>query len=96
MPLISPYIPEEWKEKIRKYKYKGSDNSIFYKLFTGPVCDWLVTFIPSSIVPNIVIESLTLDNFSWIILQYSISIINMFLHRNGGWAGCSLLGMPLV
>jgi hypothetical protein len=49
MPLISPYIPEEWKENIRRYKYKGSDNSIFYRLCTSPLCDYIVQFIPKTV-----------------------------------------------
>ncbi len=49
MALITPYIPEEWKENIRKHKYKGSDNSIFYTRVTSPLCDYLVGFFPRTL-----------------------------------------------
>ncbi len=55
MPLISPYIKEEWKENVRNFKYKGSDSSIFYTLFTNPFCNWAVEFLPMNLSANIVI-----------------------------------------
>lgn len=49
MGYFLPYIPDEWKENIRNYKYRGVDNSIFYQWFTNPVCNKLVEFLPRSL-----------------------------------------------
>ncbi len=49
MAITSPYIEEKWHDNIRNFKYKGSDNSIFYKFFTGPACDFLVRFLPNNL-----------------------------------------------
>lgn len=46
MGLFLPYIPEEWKENIRTYKYRGRDDSIFYTWFTAPVCNIMVEYLP--------------------------------------------------
>lgn len=48
MGLIKPYVQEEeWKENIRKYKYKGTDNSIFYVYVVSPLCNYLVELLPT-------------------------------------------------
>lgn len=52
--LTSPYIREEWKDNVRNFKYRGTDNSIFYKYFTSPVCNVIVEYLPKSLAPNIV------------------------------------------
>ena len=49
MAVITPYIPEEWKENIRTHKYKGTDNSIFYQMVTSPSCDFIVGFLPKTL-----------------------------------------------
>ena len=47
--LFTPYIEEDWKDNIRNYKYKGSDNSIFYKLVASPMCDFIVKRLPETL-----------------------------------------------
>lgn len=47
--LTSPYIREEWKENVRNYKYKGSDNSILYNYFTSPLCEAIVKNLPETL-----------------------------------------------
>ena len=47
--LFTPYIQEEWKENIRNYKYRGSDNSIFYKLVVNPLCEKKVEYFPKTL-----------------------------------------------
>jgi hypothetical protein len=47
--LFTPYIQEDWKENIRNYKYKGSDNSIFYKYVASPICEYIVSKLPETL-----------------------------------------------
>lgn len=48
MKLIqSPYIEEKYKDNLRNYKYKGSDNSIFYIYCMSPFCNWAVEYLPT-------------------------------------------------
>ena len=49
MSIMSEYIPEAWKDKIRNYKYKGSDNSLFYRYVTSPCCDFVVKHLPDDL-----------------------------------------------
>lgn len=50
MGLISPYILNDAaKENIRKYKYKGSDSSLFYQMVVSPTCDRIVTLFPKTL-----------------------------------------------
>jgi hypothetical protein len=50
MGFFTPYIEEEeWKENIKKYKYRGNDKSIFYRYVTSPLCNELVKYVPNYI-----------------------------------------------
>lgn len=49
MGLFSPYIKEEWKPSIKAYKFKGVDNSIFYRFVTSPFANKVVQYIPEYI-----------------------------------------------
>lgn len=40
------YIKEEYKDNLRNYKYRGGDNSILYKIFINPFCNWAVEYMP--------------------------------------------------
>jgi len=46
MAILSPYIKEEWFENIRKYSYRGSDRSLVYTYFAGPMCNIIVEKLP--------------------------------------------------
>ena len=45
--VLSPYIKEEYKENIRNYKYRGSDNSLLYIFFIFPFCNFVVEYFPT-------------------------------------------------
>jgi hypothetical protein len=45
--LTSQYIREEWKENIKNFKYRGSDNSIFYRMVVNPICNFIADHLPS-------------------------------------------------
>jgi len=47
--MFSPYIKEEWKDSIKSYIYKSTDESIYYKNVTNPLCNWLIKFVPKTI-----------------------------------------------
>jgi len=49
-----PYIKEEWKESIMKYKYQCEDHSIFLNYVANPICNWLINFFPKWVAPNII------------------------------------------
>jgi len=49
MGLFTPYIKNEWKENIIKYKFHSTDSSILYNYVTSPLCNHLVKFIPNHI-----------------------------------------------
>jgi hypothetical protein len=49
MGLFTPYIPEEWHNNIRNYKYRGADHSIFYTWVTNPLCNTIVEYLPKTL-----------------------------------------------
>ncbi len=46
MGICDPYIKDEWKEKIRNYKFNSTDSSIIYVNITSPMCNNIVKYIP--------------------------------------------------
>ncbi len=46
---LTPYIQTEYRENVKKFKYKGSDNSIFYRHFTSPLCDITCRYLPANL-----------------------------------------------
>lgn len=49
MAILSPYIKQEWMENIKKFKYKGSDRSLFYNYLAGPLCNIIVEKLPTNL-----------------------------------------------
>src|SRR5437868_5615745 len=46
------FLSRDEKDKLSKWKYSVIDNSITTKLFT-PFWDYIVTFVPNTVSPNI-------------------------------------------
>ena len=46
---FSPYIKKEEEENVKNYKYQGGDLSILYTYCIGPLCNWLVNFLPKTL-----------------------------------------------
>lgn len=49
MIFLKNYIEEEWKDSIKQWKYRGSDNSLFYIYVMSPLCDYLTSFLPKTL-----------------------------------------------
>ena len=77
MSFTSKYIEDKYKENIKNYKYRGGDNSIYYKYIMSPVCNFMVNYFPRSIAPNTVTVS------GWF-----LNLLNLILTvYYGGWKG---------
>ncbi|MES1913805.1 MAG: hypothetical protein MHM6MM_005961 [Cercozoa sp. M6MM] len=48
------YVGEAEAAALRKYQYKGADNSIMYRLALSPLAAALVEFLPRWVAPNVV------------------------------------------
>lgn len=46
MPYFAKYITVDGAERLRSYKYKGTDNSILYNYVTNPIYNRIVPYLP--------------------------------------------------
>jgi len=65
---LGPYINEEGRENLLKYKYAGGDKGYAYIYFYNPAATKLVTYLPEWIAPNV----LTLIGFIFATLPFLI------------------------
>eukprot|EP01087_Luapelamoeba_hula_P002900 TRINITY_DN1270_c1_g1_i1.p1 TRINITY_DN1270_c1_g1~~TRINITY_DN1270_c1_g1_i1.p1 ORF type:complete len:414 (-),score=66.90 TRINITY_DN1270_c1_g1_i1:52-1182(-) len=65
------YIPKQGLVALKSYKYSGSDKSIIAKYIGQPFWEWVVTFVPLTMAPNMV----TFIGFLFIIASYLLTII---------------------
>lgn len=49
-----PYLNEEARANLLKYKYAGGDNGLMYVYFYNPFARWIVERIPEWIAPNLI------------------------------------------
>lgn len=49
-----PYLTEEAKANLRKYKYAGGDDGLMYRYFYNPLAKWLVSKVPEWVAPNLI------------------------------------------
>jgi ethanolaminephosphotransferase len=54
MSIYRAYIPDSWHESIINYKYVGCDNSILYRYYMSPMCNYLVEYFPKWVAPNVI------------------------------------------
>jgi len=75
---MGKYIEDQYITNVKNYKYRGGDNSIYYKLVISPVCNYVLDYVPKWISPNsITFSGLVINVFNLIITTYY-----------GGWKGC--------
>ena len=55
------------------FKYKGSVDSLYYKLVQSPLCDWIAEKLPMWLAPNLI----TLAGFS---LTFSCKLLMLYLY----------------
>jgi len=77
MVLFSKYIEEQYVDRLINYKYKGGDNSIFYRLVLNPFCNFIVKYFPKWLAPNVI----TVSGFFLNLLNLIITIYYT------GWKG---------
>ena len=79
MSLISSkYVEDEYIENVKKYKYKGGDNSIYYYYAISPISNFMVNYFPKTLAPNTVTIS------GWFLNFFNL-ILTIYY---GGWKGC--------
>jgi hypothetical protein len=49
-----PYIKPEEEKNIFLHSYKGGNTSMYYNHVQSPLCDYLVTFCPWTLAPNVI------------------------------------------
>ena len=55
------------REKLQSFVYKGKDDSLLYKYFMSPLCDYLVAnFVPEWMAPNLI----TLIGFMFVVIPH--------------------------
>eukprot|EP00397_Hematodinium_sp_SG-2012_P010816 GEMP01010941.1.p1 GENE.GEMP01010941.1~~GEMP01010941.1.p1 ORF type:complete len:442 (+),score=52.30 GEMP01010941.1:68-1393(+) len=53
-PLNLPYVTAQGAKNLKKYKYNAIDNSPIYKFVLSPIAEFLVSFVPISVAPNLI------------------------------------------
>jgi len=48
------YISDHGRKMLPKYRYKGTDRSLFYKHLSSPACDVICRQIPEWVAPNLI------------------------------------------
>ena len=71
------YIEDQYINNLKNYKYKGGDNSIYYYYVISPVCNFMVSYFPKWLAPNLVTVS------GWFLNLFNL-IITVYY---GGWKG---------
>ena len=77
MSLIKKYIEDQYIQNLKKYKYKGKDNSIYYEYIISPICDKITSYLPKWLLPN------TITVIGWFLNFLSV-ILTIYY---GGWKG---------
>jgi ethanolaminephosphotransferase len=49
-----PYVSEQGAKNILKYKYDGEDKSYVYRFILTPMNNWLISFVPLWMAPNLI------------------------------------------
>lgn len=62
----------ELEQNVLSYKYKGSSDSLYYKFFQSPLCDYLVTLLPMWLAPNVITLVGFMFNFVVLILMFAL------------------------
>jgi len=66
-------IQPKFHENVRNFKYKGQDNSIYYKYFVSPLCEKIVLFFPLWLSPNIITLTGLVCNIIAFLICYSFN-----------------------
>ena len=74
-----PYVPIQYYDNIRNYKYSSSDASITYKYIMSPLCNFLVTRFPIWLAPNVI----TISGFFLNIVYFIVE--NYYTKFKGGY-----------
>ena len=49
-----PYVSKGHELAITAHKYSCKNDSLYYAYVQSPLCDWLVTFLPWKLAPNVI------------------------------------------
>ena len=74
---MSKYIEAQYIDNLKNYKYRGGDNSIYYYYVISPICNFMVSYFPKWLAPNLVTVS------GWFLNLFNL-IITIYY---GGWKG---------
>ena len=67
-----PYVKNKEEKNILMHRYKGGNSSFYYNNVQSPMCDYLVTFLPVDLAPNVITIVGILCVFSSIVLMHSL------------------------
>ena len=71
------YIEAQYIDNLKNYKYRGGDNSIYYYYVISPICNFMVSYFPKWLAPNLVtVSGWFLNLFNLITNKILISDIN--------------------
>lgn len=70
-PLVYEFTETQF-DSIRRYVYKGCDNSLIYAHILSPLASWLVEFLPRWVAPNVI---------TLVALFWPLSAALIFLHE---------------
>ena len=78
MTSLTKYVEDQYIDNLKKYKYRGGDNSIYYNYIISPVCNYFINYFPKSLAPN------TITVIGWFLNLFNF-VITLYY---GGWKGC--------
>jgi len=68
MAYFGRYLSSQGSKNVLHYKYKGSDNSILYKLVLNPTYEVVINYIPLWLAPNLI----TLIGFFTVVFNHLV------------------------
>ena len=48
------YLGPAGRGALPRYRYRGTDRSLFYRYLSSPACDWITAQIPVWVAPNLI------------------------------------------
>ena len=70
---LLPVFDEEDIKNLKLHKYSGSDEGLMYRFFYNPVANWLVSFLPDYIAPNLLTVIGFIHSITPVIVAFTVA-----------------------
>ena len=48
MASLTKFVEDQYIDNLKKNKYRGGDNSIYYNYIISPVCNYFINYFPKN------------------------------------------------